>query len=334
MAMAKEWLDFLRQQYPTGSRIELRETQDDLPLPHPSALGTLKGIDDAGRFHVKWNDGRTLYLAVGKDSFTILPPGPTVMKLYAPLKADQYGPSEFGDPGDDSIILDGTSLLTFKDQIMRAMTKNRIQGETERGIMHWYDKDDSVNHKVRSAAFTVEDREGQLWGVAECQVYGTLMAEELMTLKDFITKQVSDNPDDRFGLRAIKVGEAELDIELGKYEEDWSIQTEEECFGLKLTEELPELCFSVLDSTGELICIRRGERGYVLSDWNTNDPEWNQQLANDHNEKLGVTFAERRAMEISSMRGWNIPSADPADHQMDHSPGNRGSFPEMMMGGM
>ena len=42
---------------------------------------------------------------------------------------------------------------------------------------------------------------------------------------------------------------------------------------------LPELCCSVLPSTGELIIIKRGERGYYRSEWNTDSREENQKIA-------------------------------------------------------
>lgn len=78
--------------------------------------------------------------------------------------------------------------------------------------------------------------------------------------------------------------------------DDWSIQTEQERFAPKVAEGLPELCFSTLRTTGQLICIKRGETGYYPSDWDTGDKEGNVELADELNEDLGVTPIQRQAM--------------------------------------
>ena len=75
--------------------------------------------------------------------------------------------------------------------------------------------------------------------------------------------------------------------------------------------ELPEFYFFVLPDTGQLVAIRRNEHGYYHSDWSTDDKVRNQEIADFQNQKLGITPAQRQAMECGSMFGWKSPGANP-----------------------
>ena len=259
---------------------------------------------------MKWDNGRTLALVLGKDRFSIYPPEPQTLKLYMPITADFYGRDEWGDMSEYGEEWDGRTLMDHEGSILSALVKNRMPEEAERGLMRWYDEGDSVDHKVRSAVFTVEARNGRLWGVAECRVAGELTPEELTILKEYIGGQASDGWGEGFEQRPIEMDGGELYVHLWQ-PDGWSIQTEQEQFAAKVAEDLPELCFSTLKTTGQLICIKRGETGYYPSEWDTGDKEQNVELANELNEKLGVSPIQRQAMEVGSMAGWGVPGADP-----------------------
>ena len=65
--VSKEWLDFRRNQFPAGSRIQTWELDD--PRNTLKEARKLDYIDDSGRFHVRHSDGgeRSEERRVGKE---------------------------------------------------------------------------------------------------------------------------------------------------------------------------------------------------------------------------------------------------------------------------
>lgn len=83
---------------------------------------------------------------------------------------------------------------------------------------------------------------------------------------------------------------------------------------IPLRSDLPEVCYSILPSTGDVIIIKHGESGYYRYEYSTEDKAFNREFANDRNAKLGVSKAQIEAMLAGSMYGWDVPAADPKSY--------------------
>ncbi len=80
---------------------------------------------------------------------------------------------------------------------------------------------------------------------------------------------------------------------------------------IPLTPPLPEKCFTVQPSSGELIVIDRYKPGYQVSLLAHFKGKTPQQTADALNANMGVTKAQAAAMLAGSMFGWTSPAADP-----------------------
>ena len=86
---------------------------------------------------------------------------------------------------------------------------------------------------------------------------------------------------------------------------------------IPLRSDLPEVCFSILPSTGDVIVIKHGESGYYRCEYSTEDKAFNREFANDRNANLGVSKAQVEAMLAGSMYGWDVPAADPKSYDVN-----------------
>ena len=65
----RRFAERIKRCYPPGTRLVLL-SMDDPYAPVPSGTkGTVVHVDDTGQIHMKWDNGRTLAIVPGEDSF-------------------------------------------------------------------------------------------------------------------------------------------------------------------------------------------------------------------------------------------------------------------------
>ena len=69
--ISRDTLSRLKQNYPSGTRVELVK-MDDPQAPPIGTRGTVFGVDDIGSIMVKWDNGSTLSVVYGEDACKII----------------------------------------------------------------------------------------------------------------------------------------------------------------------------------------------------------------------------------------------------------------------
>ena len=67
-------LERMKARYPAGTRIKLIHMDDAHAVPEGTE-GTVRNVDDIGTIHVDWDNGSSLGLIAGVDSFVIIKDG-------------------------------------------------------------------------------------------------------------------------------------------------------------------------------------------------------------------------------------------------------------------
>ena len=74
--VSKETLERLRREYPEGCRVELTRMNDPYRTDLvPGCKGTVRGVDDMGTIHVRWDCGSSLGVVYGEDSCRMVADG-------------------------------------------------------------------------------------------------------------------------------------------------------------------------------------------------------------------------------------------------------------------
>lgn len=85
-------------------------------------------------------------------------------------------------------------------------------------------------------------------------------------------------------------------------------------------QKLPDICYGTLPSSGELILIKRGGKGYQKCSFSAPHREQNEMTADQYNRRMGVTRQQAAAMMGGSLFGWATPAAKASSYDFKGQP--------------
>jgi hypothetical protein len=151
------------------------------------------------------------------------------MRLFSPLFPHIYRENEWGDYENEPEDLDASELLEYEDAILDRIEKEKLPDEGERGLAVYLDDDLSQNmYRINPS---VEEWNGELWGVTEVQTRGTLSPSELAELTEWLSSQFSDGWGGGMEQREIRVDDGELYVSFWDSSERFFIKPEDELKG-------------------------------------------------------------------------------------------------------
>lgn len=146
------------------------------------------------------------------------------LRLFSPIFPHIYRENEWGDYENEPENLDASDILEYEATILDRIEKEKLPDEVERGLAIYLD--DDLSQKVHSINPSVEEWNGELWGVTEIQTNGTFSPSELAELT--LSGQFSDGWGEGFEQRGIKVDGGELCLSFWDSSNRFFIKPEDE----------------------------------------------------------------------------------------------------------
>ncbi|HHV07142.1 MAG TPA: hypothetical protein GXX69_02875 [Firmicutes bacterium] len=148
------------------------------------------------------------------------------LQLFSPLFPHIYRKNEWGDIEDYREDLTASEVLEYEDEILALIQKERLPSEGGRGLAVYLD--DDLSRKIYSINPSVEEWNGELWGVTEVQAHGGLSPSELAELTDRLSGQFSDGWGEGLEQREIEVYDGELYVSFWDSSNRFFIKPEDE----------------------------------------------------------------------------------------------------------
>ncbi|WP_304507377.1 hypothetical protein [Anaerotignum sp.] len=148
------------------------------------------------------------------------------LRLFSPLFPHIYRKNEWGDLDDYREDLSAGEILEYEEKILALIQKEKLPSEGERGLAVYLD--DDLSQKVYSINPTVEEWNGELWGVTDVQTCGTISPSELAELTEWLSGQFFDGWGEGLEQREIKVDDGELYVSFWDSSDRFFIKPEDE----------------------------------------------------------------------------------------------------------
>lgn len=132
------------------------------------------------------------------------------IKFVSPLniRLDDHEYEYFNE--DEMPDVSPTEAIYYAEEITEAIERSRLQDDSPRGLMAYFDDNPTIAAKVHSAYPSIGIRNGHLMGVMVCEVKGHLNESETAELEDYFTGQYSDGWGESFEQHEIKTSNGDL----------------------------------------------------------------------------------------------------------------------------
>lgn len=152
-----------------------------------------------------------------------------IFRLFSPLFPHIYRKNEWGDIDNNREDLTAGEVLENEGKILALIQKEKLPSEGERGLAVYLDGD--LSRKVYSINPSVEEWNGELWGVTEVQIHGSFSSAELAELTEWLSGQFSDGWGEGLEQREIKVDDGELYVSFWDSSDCFFIKPEDKLKG-------------------------------------------------------------------------------------------------------